>query len=320
MGIQINQSVPKEVQFAVSQILSALPYYLTTAYVNSCDKGADLALRGLSTLNQDTTYRIRIHEVQDGYVYNVPFETIHLLLELVIPKSDMIDSEWIHIAQTFEEQNKNRFWAELQILMYFVANMGYVSSVVQSETELRDADIEALSDVVRSMTMSLMTYNVQDNAFLSLLNLSQAFNNELSRNILNPTHFGQWLTLVKNVYKYLIGDNKYTGNLQQFGDNYVWNITVAGVTNQDITMHRNIPYPLYTIGLDMIISLLSSVKNDFVDVLIIDPYDGEVAYDVKTLGVQANEVIKKCCCFADSGNGIVLRIMFKPTRKVVYGR
>ena len=317
---QLNTGVAKEIQYALASVVTATPYHIATGYVNSADMGASYAVQGLKMLSGQNQYNIGITEISDGYVYSVPYANIQNLLETVAPSNGLINNDWVYASQLREENEGLRFLCDFYKYLMYSSVYAYVSAIVRNVEMFQNMPVSEVATVVNTLARCLMAYpDMKDNAFITLGNVTKQFNDALNENRAHPQFqamLQQWITLVRQVYDYLTNNENYVADLQIFGNSYVWNVAIAGVTNQVITYHRNIRYPLYGINFETLKTALTSVNFPFADITIIDMNEGKQAYNISTYGQQGSAIVKQCCQFADSGNGVMLRIMFTP-RKVV---
>ena len=325
--MEVNQNVPAEIRYTVANVVTTTPFHIARGYVNSADAGAAYAIQGLKTLSQNNQFGISITELKDGFLYSVPYNNLGALLDYVAPQCGLIDNNWVYEAQQYEENEGRRFLNDFYTYALYTSVFSYLSAVIKNADMVSQMSMKAVQDVVNSVSHCLASYReIRDSAFVTFGNMTQQFSDMLSMDmsltVESPKFkqaWGNWFAMAQKMYSYLMTNQNYTKGLQIFDDSYVWNIAFAGVTAQSTTYHRNIKYPLYNIGYESLGRALCSVNYSFSDITIIDMDAGDSAYSITTFAQQGKNIVKQCCAFADSGNGVMLRIMFSPKRVVVNG-
>lgn len=313
----------QEVRYVLSKVVQSLPYYSTNAYVDNCDQGIALAVNGLKTLNGDRQYRISVMQVKDGYVFNIPPDSMNNLLVQALGDSSVIDDKWVYTSQMREENEKNRFRTDFVNTVQHLAVMGYIRNIVEKGQQVAELDLDNISVIVGSLAACLAEngggYNDQVLSYLS--NVTQSFNQMLVNQQVKDNHYQQayqqWWQTCKQYYDYMAQNQAFYSKLQNIGDSYVLNVAIAGITQQTVTYHRNVPYPLYGITIPSVLSMMSQFKYPYADISIIEQEMGTAAFDIKTLENQGRSVIKQCCALCDSGNGVMLRFLITPNRKMM---
>ena len=319
----VNMEMAQEVRYVLSKVVQSLPYYSTNAYVDNCDQGIALAVNGLKTLNSDRQYRISVMQVKDGYVFNIPFDSMSVLLAQAMGDSSVIDDKWVYTSQMREENEKNRFRTDFINTVQHLSVMGYVRNIVEKAQQVAELDLDNISVIVSSLAACLAenggNYNDQILAYVS--NVTQSFNqmlmNQQTKDNNYQQAYQQWWQTCKQYYDYMAQNVAFYSRLRNVGDSYIWNIAVAGITQQTQTYHRNIPYTLYGISIPCLLSLLSQFKYPYADISVIEQDMSTVAFDIKTLENQGRSVIKQCAALCDSGNGVLVRLLITPTRKMM---
>lgn len=321
----VNMEIPQEVRYALSKVISSLPYYSTNGYVDSCDQGIALAVQGLKTLNSNQQYRVNIMQVLNGYVFNIPFDTIGQLMNITLGDSSFIDDKWVYTGQLREESEKNRLKQDITGTVQHISVMAYVRNIVEKAQELASFDLDNIAVIVSSLAACLMENGGQynDQALQYLSGVTQQFNQLLINQRIKDNRFNEmfmtWWNTCKQYYDYMPPTCDFYRRLKLSNDgtSYIMTIAVAGLTQQTETRHRNIPYALYGVSLPGLISFLGQFKYPFARISVIKQTGDTAAYDIETLDNQGRSVVKECAEICDSGNGVLLRLMITPNRKTV---